>query len=69
MKGYQQPIFISGVWEEPDIRLETYYQGINQEKTTGNILDRTRGEKPYVVDIPYVCEERKKEKKRMTKRE
>jgi hypothetical protein len=41
--GGKQPIFIGGVWKESDIRLETYYQGINQEKTTGNILDRTRG--------------------------
>ncbi len=44
--GGNQPVFIGGVWEESDIRLETSsYQGIDQEKTTGNILDRTRGGK------------------------
>jgi len=41
----KQPIFIGGVWEESDIRLETSYQRINQERTTGNIPDRTREEK------------------------
>jgi hypothetical protein len=46
------------LWEESDIQLETYYQGINEEKTTGNILDRTRGKKSYAVDI-YVRKERK----------
>jgi hypothetical protein len=49
-----------------------YYKVINQEKTTGNILDRTRGEKPFVVDI-YVRTERKKrkekERRKMSKRE
>jgi len=43
--GGKQPIFIGGFWEKSNLRLEMSYQGINQEKTTGNILDRTRGEK------------------------
>jgi hypothetical protein len=50
------------VREKSDIRLETSYQGINQEKTIGIILDRTRGEK-HVVDI-YIRKERKKRKEK-----
>jgi hypothetical protein len=43
--GDKESIFIGRVWEESDLWLETSYQGINQKKTTGNIPDRTRGEK------------------------
>ncbi len=40
-----------------------YYKVINQEKITGNILDRTRGEQPFVVNI-YVRTGRKKRKEK-----
>jgi hypothetical protein len=46
-----QPIFIGRVLEESGLRLEKSYQGINQEKTTGDVLDRTNeGRKTYIGD-------------------